>query len=239
MLVPGRGDGDDLESGGFAVPDDLVRQWDPSPGRRAALARRLARADRPRPGGHRLPARPRRVLAAGRVDPGVADPRRTAGRGCRPGGRRRVELGGRARGRGVHRAVRRRHARRAVHAARAAGGGPRRTVRGGSASPWWRSASTTRACSGSTGRGSGDVRLRDGPDRPGRPGERDRGRLRTARGHAAGGGAGLLPRRAPAVRAIALGAQSASQVRQNAARAAADVPEALWDGLRAGGLLAG
>ncbi|WP_242088641.1 aldo/keto reductase [Curtobacterium sp. DN_7.5] len=31
LLVPGRGGGDDLASGGFAVPDDTVRQWDPSP----------------------------------------------------------------------------------------------------------------------------------------------------------------------------------------------------------------
>lgn len=46
-----------------------------------------------------------------------------------------------------------------------------------------------------------------------------------------------FPLRAPAVRAIALGAQSASQVRQNAERASATVPEALWDDLRAAGLL--
>ncbi|OIH97868.1 aldo/keto reductase [Curtobacterium sp. MCBA15_001] len=46
-----------------------------------------------------------------------------------------------------------------------------------------------------------------------------------------------FPRRAPAVRAVAVGAQSAEQVRENAARAAAAVPEALWQDLRAEGLL--
>lgn len=47
-----------------------------------------------------------------------------------------------------------------------------------------------------------------------------------------------FPRRAAAVRAVAVGAQSADQVRENAARAAATIPEALWDDLRAEGLLA-
>lgn len=46
------------------------------------------------------------------------------------------------------------------------------------------------------------------------------------------------PLRAPAVRAIAVGAQSAEQVRSNAERAAVHVPEALWDELRSLGLLA-
>uniref|UniRef100_A0A942Y7J1 Aldo/keto reductase n=1 Tax=Neobacillus citreus TaxID=2833578 RepID=A0A942Y7J1_9BACI len=46
-----------------------------------------------------------------------------------------------------------------------------------------------------------------------------------------------FPRRAAAVRAIALGAQSADQVRVNAARAGVTVPDALWDDLRAAGLL--
>ena len=44
VLVPGRGDGDDLASGGFAVPDDTVRQWDPSPsGVRRSLDESLGR----------------------------------------------------------------------------------------------------------------------------------------------------------------------------------------------------
>jgi D-threo-aldose 1-dehydrogenase len=47
-----------------------------------------------------------------------------------------------------------------------------------------------------------------------------------------------FPRLAPAVRTVAVGAQSAEQVRENAARAAATVPDALWDDLRAEGLLA-
>lgn len=46
-----------------------------------------------------------------------------------------------------------------------------------------------------------------------------------------------FPHRAAAVRAIALGAQSAEQVRSNASRAAAVVPDELWDDLRAAGLL--
>ncbi|KQS10662.1 aldo/keto reductase [Curtobacterium sp. Leaf183] len=47
-----------------------------------------------------------------------------------------------------------------------------------------------------------------------------------------------FPRRAAAVRTIAIGVQSADQVRENAARAAATIPEALWEDLRAEGLLA-
>ncbi|GGL81179.1 oxidoreductase [Curtobacterium citreum] len=47
-----------------------------------------------------------------------------------------------------------------------------------------------------------------------------------------------FPLRAPAVRAIAVGAQSAEQVRSNAERAAVHVPAALWDELRSIGLLA-
>ncbi|OII37304.1 aldo/keto reductase [Curtobacterium sp. MMLR14_010] len=46
-----------------------------------------------------------------------------------------------------------------------------------------------------------------------------------------------FPRQAAAVRTVAVGAQSAEQVRENAARAAVEVPGALWDELRAGGLL--
>jgi D-threo-aldose 1-dehydrogenase len=46
-----------------------------------------------------------------------------------------------------------------------------------------------------------------------------------------------FPRRAAAVRTVAVGAQSAEQVRENAARAAVAVPEALWEELREAGLL--
>lgn len=46
-----------------------------------------------------------------------------------------------------------------------------------------------------------------------------------------------FPRRAPAVRAVAVGAQSADQVRENAARVAATVPDALWADLREASLL--
>jgi D-threo-aldose 1-dehydrogenase len=46
-----------------------------------------------------------------------------------------------------------------------------------------------------------------------------------------------FPRRAPAVRAVAVGAQSAEQVRENVSRAAAVIPEALWEDLRGNGLL--
>ncbi|UFU13697.1 aldo/keto reductase [Curtobacterium sp. C1] len=46
-----------------------------------------------------------------------------------------------------------------------------------------------------------------------------------------------FPRRAEAVRAVAVGAQSEDQVRENAARAAATVPESLWDELREASLL--
>jgi D-threo-aldose 1-dehydrogenase len=45
-----------------------------------------------------------------------------------------------------------------------------------------------------------------------------------------------FPTRSPAVAAIAVGAQSPAQVRENAARAAARVPAALWDDLAAAGL---
>lgn len=46
-----------------------------------------------------------------------------------------------------------------------------------------------------------------------------------------------FPRRAPAVRAVAVGAQSADQVRENAARVAATVPDALWADLRGAALI--
>ncbi|WP_420365528.1 aldo/keto reductase [Curtobacterium sp. L3-7] len=46
-----------------------------------------------------------------------------------------------------------------------------------------------------------------------------------------------FPRRAPAVRTVAVGAQSAAQVRENAARAAVSVPDALWADLEAAALL--
>jgi D-threo-aldose 1-dehydrogenase len=46
-----------------------------------------------------------------------------------------------------------------------------------------------------------------------------------------------FPLLAPAVTAIAVGAQSPEQVRQNAARAAAPVPPALWHDLRTAGLV--
>lgn len=47
-----------------------------------------------------------------------------------------------------------------------------------------------------------------------------------------------FPWRAPAVTGVAVGAQSPEQVRQNAARAAVEVPAALWEDLAAAGLLA-
>ncbi|TDC80275.1 aldo/keto reductase [Streptomyces hainanensis] len=46
-----------------------------------------------------------------------------------------------------------------------------------------------------------------------------------------------FPRRAPAVAAVAVGAQAPEQVRENAARATVPVPDALWDDLAAAGLL--
>jgi D-threo-aldose 1-dehydrogenase len=46
-----------------------------------------------------------------------------------------------------------------------------------------------------------------------------------------------FPLRAPAVEAVAVGAQSSQQVRENAARAATPVPAALWDDLRSAGLV--
>ncbi|MFJ3378822.1 aldo/keto reductase [Curtobacterium sp. NPDC090217] len=46
-----------------------------------------------------------------------------------------------------------------------------------------------------------------------------------------------FPRRAPAVRTVAVGAQSAAQVRENAARAAVPVPDALWADLETAALL--
>ncbi|WP_461034318.1 aldo/keto reductase [Streptomyces mayteni] len=46
-----------------------------------------------------------------------------------------------------------------------------------------------------------------------------------------------FPRRAPAVAAVAVGAQAPDQVRENAARARTRVPDALWEELAAAGLL--
>ncbi|GAA0907034.1 MULTISPECIES: hypothetical protein [Streptomyces violaceusniger group] len=68
--------------------------------------------------------------------------------------------------------------------------------------------------------------------RPDRPRLRDRG----ARGAAAGRGAGL-PVRPPAVASVLVGARSAARTRDAAALYTHPIPAALWDELRAEGLL--
>ncbi len=205
-----------------------------------SVARRVPRPARPRPGRHRVPARPRRVRPGGRADPGAAGARRAAGRGRGPGGRRRVELGGCADGRRRDRAVRRRHAGRAVHTARTTRRRAGRPVRGA-------------RCGRRRGRGL-QLRLLSRPlpapdttydyARP-RP-SWSSGRGRSPRLPVCGRHGVTLPETAVAFPLRAhqrcgrsrSAAQSAELVRRTPSVPAVLVPAALWDELRSIGLLA-
>ena len=237
VLVPGRGDGDDLASGGFAVPDDTVRQWDPSPsGVRRSLDESLGRLGLDH------------VDVAYLHDPDVYS--------LTDGLTQALPTLAELRDDGVVRAVGvGSNSVEALTAAVDTGlcdvvmlAGRYTLLEQPAAALVDRCASLDVAVVAVGVYNSGLL----GQKRPAAGATYDyaeaSGRL-LARANAIADvcerhgvtlpeAALAFPRRAAAVAAIALGVQSADQVRSNVARAAADVPEALWDDLRAAGLLA-
>lgn len=236
LLVPGRGDGDDLASGGFAVPDDLVRQWDPSPsGVRRSLDESLGRLGLDH------------VDIAYLHDPDVYS--------LTDGLTQALPTLAELRDEGVVRAVGvGSNSVSALEAAVDTGLCDVVMLAGRYTLLEQPAASLVARCevlgvavvavgvynSGLLGRDRPDASATyDYATAPGPV----VGRANAIADVCARHGVTLpeaalaFPRRAAAVRAIALGAQSAEQVRQNAARAAVDVPGALWDDLRAAGLL--
>ena len=238
LLVPGRGDGDDLEPGGFAVPNDLVRQWDPSPsGVRRSLDESLGRLGLDH------------VDIAYLHDPDVYS--------LPDGLTQALPTLAELRDEGVVRAVGvGSNSVEALDAAVSTGlcdvvmlAGRYTLLEQPAAALVARCEELGVAVVAVGVYNSGLL----GVDRPGAgatydyataPGslvERANAIADVCERHGVTlpEAALAFPRRAAAVRAIALGAQSADQVRSNVARAAAVVPEALWDDLRAAGLLAG
>ena len=236
LLVPGRGDGDDLASGGFAVPDDLVRQWDPSPsGVRRSLEESLGRLGLDR------------VDIAYLHDPDVYS--------LTDGLTQALPTLAELRDEGVVRAVGvGSNSVSALEAAVDTGlcdvvmlAGRYTLLEQPAASLVARCAEQGVAVVAVGVYNSGLL----GQERPSSGTTYDYAPAPSdlvARANAIADvcerhgvtlpeAAIAFPLRAPAVGAIALGAQSAEQVRSNVARAAADVPEALWDDLRAAGLL--
>lgn len=236
LLVPGRGDGDDLASGGFAVPDDLVRQWDPSPsGVRRSLDESLDRLGLDH------------VDIAYLHDPDVYS--------LTDGLTQALPTLAELRDEGVVRAVG--VGSNSVSALETAveTGLCDVVMLAGRYTLLEQPAASLVARCGELGVAVVAVGVYNsgllGQDRPDASATYDYATAPApvlARANAVADvcerhgvtlpeAALAFPRRAAAVRAIALGAQSAEQVRENAARAAADVPEALWGELRAAGLL--
>lgn len=236
LLVPGRGDGDDLASGGFAVPDDTVRQWDPSPsGVRRSLDESLGRLGLDH------------VDVAYLHDPDVYS--------LTDGLTQALPTLAELRDAGVVRAVGvGSNSVEALAAAVETGlcdvvmlAGRYTLLEQPAAALVDRCAelgvdvvavgvynsgllSSPRPEPGATyDYAAAPPHLVERADAIADVCERHGVTLPEA--------AVAFPRRAPAVRAIALGAQSSPQVRQNAERAAAVVPDALWDDLRAARLL--
>ncbi|PZF41043.1 MULTISPECIES: aldo/keto reductase [unclassified Curtobacterium] len=237
VLVPGRGDGDDLASGGFAVPDDTVRQWDPSPaGVRRSLDESLGRLGLDH------------VDVAYLHDPDVYS--------LTDGLTQALPTLAELRDDGVVRAVGvGSNSVEALSAAVDTGlcdvvmlAGRYTLLEQPAAALVDRCASLGVAVVAVGVYNSGLL----GQERPAVGATYDYAEASAqllARANAVADvcerhgvtlpeAALAFPRRAAAVAAIALGVQSADQVRSNVARAAADVPEALWDDLRAAGLLA-
>lgn len=237
VLVPGRGDGDDLASGGFAVPDDTVRQWDPSPaGVRRSLDESLGRLGLDH------------VDVAYLHDPDVYS--------LTDGLTQALPTLAELRDDGVVRAVGvGSNSVEALSAAVDTGlcdvvmlAGRYTLLEQPAAALVDRCASLDVAVVAVGVYNSGLL----GQERPAAGATYDYAEASAqllARANAIADvcerhgvtlpeAALAFPRRAAAVAAIALGVQSADQVRSNVARAAADVPEALWDDLRAAGLLA-
>jgi D-threo-aldose 1-dehydrogenase len=237
VLVPGRGDGDDLASGGFAVPDDTVRQWDPSPaGVRRSLDESLGRLGLDH------------VDVAYLHDPDVYS--------LTDGLTQALPTLAQLRDDGVVRAVGvGSNSVEALSAAVDTGlcdvvmlAGRYTLLEQPAAALVDRCASLGVAVVAVGVYNSGLL----GQERPAVGATYDYAEASAqllARANAVADvcerhgvtlpeAALAFPRRAAAVAAIALGVQSADQVRSNVARAAAEVPEALWDDLRAAGLLA-
>ncbi|MGN6407202.1 MAG: aldo/keto reductase [Curtobacterium sp.] len=236
LLVPGRGDGDDLASGGFAVPDDLVRQWDPSPsGVRRSLDESLGRLGLDH------------VDIAYLHDPDVYSLRD----GLTQALPTLVEL----RDEGVVRAVGVGSNSVAALSAAVETGMCDVVMLAGRYTLLEQPAAALVARCGALGVAVVAVGVYNsgllGRERPDASATYDYAAAPASLVERANAIADVcerhgvtlpeaalaFPRRAAAVRAIALGAQSAEQVRSNAARAVATVPEALWDDLRAAGLL--
>ncbi|PYY57466.1 aldo/keto reductase [Curtobacterium sp. MCSS17_011] len=236
LLVPGRGDGDDLASGGFAVPDDTVRQWDPSPsGVRRSLDESLGRLGLDH------------VDVAYLHDPDVYS--------LTDGLTQALPTLAELRDEGVVRAVGvGSNSVEALSAAVDTGlcdvvmlAGRYTLLEQPGAALVARCAELGVAVVAVGVYNSGLL----GQERPAVGSTYDYAEAPAAlidranaiadvcerHGVTLPEAALAFPRRAPAVAAIALGAQSADQVRSNVARAAVDVPEALWDDLRAAGLL--
>ncbi|MBT1678366.1 aldo/keto reductase [Curtobacterium aurantiacum] len=238
LLVPGRGGGDDLASGGFAVPDDTVRQWDPSPsGVRRSLEESLGRLGLDR------------VDVAYLHDPDVYS--------LTDGLTQALPALAELRDEGMVRAVG--VGSNSVEALSAAVGtglcdvvmlaGRYTLLEQPAAALVDRCASLGVSVvavgvynSGVLGlpRPTAGATTYDYAEAPAALVDRANAIADVCERHGVTlpEAALAFPRRAPAVAAIALGAQSADQVRSNVARAATDVPEALWDDLRAVGLLA-
>lgn len=237
VLVPGRGDGDDLASGGFAVPDDTVRQWDPSPsGVRRSLDESLGRLGLDH------------VDVAYLHDPDVYS--------LTDGLTQALPTLAELREEGVVRAVGvGSNSVEALSAAVDTGlcdvvmlAGRYTLLEQPASALVDRCASLGVAVVAVGAYNSGLL----GQERPSAGATYDYAEASAqllARANSIADvcerhgvtlpeAALAFPRRAPAVAAIALGVQSADQVRSNVARAAADVPEVLWDDLRAAGLLA-
>jgi D-threo-aldose 1-dehydrogenase len=236
LLVPGRGEGDDLESGGFAVPDDLVRQWDPSPsGVRRSLDESLGRLGLDH------------VDIAYLHDPDVYS--------LTDGLTQALPTLAELRDEGVVRAVG--VGSNSVDALEAAvdTGLCDVVMLAGRYTLLEQPAASLVARCEAIGVAVVAVGVYNsgllGLPRPSAGASYDYAVAPdavVARANAIADvcerhgvtlpeAALAFPRRAAAVRTIALGAQSVEQVRQNVARAAADVPESLWDDLRAAGLL--
>ncbi|WP_144711301.1 aldo/keto reductase [Curtobacterium pusillum] len=236
LLVPGRGDGDDLASGGFAVPDDLVRQWDPSPsGVRRSLDESLARLGLDH------------VDVAYLHDPDVYS--------LTDGLTQALPTLAELRDEGVVRAIGVGSNSAAALDAAVSTGIPDVIMLAGRYTLLEQPAASLVERCASLGVDVIAVGVYNsgllGTPRPAAGASYDYAEAPVelvARANAIADvcerhGVSLpeaalaFPRRAPAVRAIALGAQSAEQVRSNAARAAVTVPEELWADLRTAGLL--
>ncbi|ROP72155.1 aldo/keto reductase [Curtobacterium sp. PhB115] len=236
LLVPGRGDGDDLASGGFAVPNDLVRQWDPSPsGVRRSLDESLGRL-----GLDHVDIAYLHDPDVYSLDDGLTQALPTLAELRDEGVVRAVGVGS--------------NSVQALDAAVSTGlcdvvmlAGRYTLLEQPAAALVERCASLGVAVVAVGVYNSGMLGLArpaagatyDYAEAPAALLERANAIADVCERHGVTlpEAALAFPRRAPAVRAIALGAQSADQVRSNVERAAAVVPEALWEDLRTAGLL--